>query len=186
MKVKRKGFDTAPDGARYRHIDLRFTSMRDEAAFLRKLVDEYAVNLAVKKAAVDAIRAEGAPAKDGYAQAIAIAAWVQKNIFYVHEARELFQLPTTTLKLKSGDCDDFTVLIAAMCESCGIKTKLAILKLNGRWAHIFPCAIVKLDGEVHRIPLDATLTREDYPVEDVTSPVAIAQRRGDTVDLLLA
>lgn len=164
---------------------LLFSGVSDEAALLRKMVNQYGADLALKEVALKIIFDEGVKSRDEYEQAIAIAEWVQENIYYVHETMETFQTPFTTLRLRAGDCDDFTVLICALIQTLGIPNKLALMKINDKWAHIFAVGLLPVDGVRHRVPLDATLDRDRYPVRDVPSPVAIAQKRGQKTSLLL-
>jgi hypothetical protein len=84
----------------------------------------------------------------------------------------------------AGDCDDFALLICSMLGTIGIKEKLCILKINGRWAHIFAVAVVKQDGEAHRLTLDATLELPAYPIRDLVNPIALVRARGDTCEPL--
>ncbi|MBN1997071.1 transglutaminase domain-containing protein [candidate division KSB1 bacterium] len=62
--------------------------------------------------------------------------WIKNNIRYIYDiqALETFQSAHLTLfTIKAGDCDDLTILSAAMLESCGFPTKLMYLvkKING-------------------------------------------------------
>jgi transglutaminase-like putative cysteine protease len=54
-------------------------------------------------------------------QAQAIQAWVQNNIEYRRDPVdvELVQTPQVTLQLKAGDCDDQSVLTAALLQATG-------------------------------------------------------------------
>lgn len=172
-------------GSQFPVASLGFRNIKDEAAFLRRLVDGATKSLPLKEQALAIVRDCGVPSRDEEGQAIAIGRWVQENIYYVHEGIEFFQKPSTTLRLRAGDCDDFTVLICSMLATLGIPSKLVLMKINGKWAHIFPVAIVRLAGTgFHRIPLDATLRKEKYPIDKLQSPVTMAQKRGDKVELL--
>jgi hypothetical protein len=71
-----------------------------------------------------------------------------------------------------------------MLGNIGIRNKLCILKINGRWAHIFPVALVVQDGESHRLTLDATLDKDKYPIRDLANPIALVRARGDRCEPL--
>jgi len=64
-------------------------------------------------------------------QAAALLAWVQdpKNFYYVNEPGERLQDPIYTLKVKTGDCDDVVLVLAALFESIGLPWRLV---LSGR------------------------------------------------------
>lgn len=159
-----------------------FKNFAEEAGHLRKMVTEGTADMSLRELTISIIRPR-AEAKHEADQALAVAEWVQDNIYYVHEGTETFEKPATTLRLRAGDCDAMTVLILSMLGTIGIRGKMCILKINGRYAHIFPIAIVKQDGEMHRLTLDATLNK---PVRDLVNPVAMAKSRGDKVEALFA
>jgi hypothetical protein len=52
---------------------------------------------------------------------------------------EAVQLPTVTLEIKSGDCDDKVTLLSALLESCGHPTRFCAVKVDGsdRYSHVF-------------------------------------------------
>jgi hypothetical protein len=161
-----------------------FRNFEEEAGYLRKMVNLYSTDLALKEKALQIVRDAGVAARDEYGQALAIGTWVQENIYYVHEARETFQNPAITLRMAAGDCDKQAVLICSMLGTLGIKEKLCILKINGRWAHIFAVALVVQNGELHRLTLDSTLDAEKYPISSLTNPIAIVRARGQRCEPL--
>lgn len=66
-------------------------------------------------------------------EARAIQAWVQKNIEYRRDPTdlELVQTPQVTLQLRAGDCDDQSVLTAALLQSTGHPSQFIAIGLNG-------------------------------------------------------
>ncbi len=181
-------------GDEFPEIAVSFNDFSDEAATLRHMVDMAAGDLALKEFTLGVIHDAGAASRAEYDQALAIGEWVQKNIFYVHETREVFQRPQTTLRLMAGDCDDFAVLICSMLATVGIREKLCILKVGKgtgdkavgpmRYSHIFAVAIPVQDGKPHRLTLDATLDADKYPIRDLVNPIALVKARGDRVEPL--
>lgn len=171
-------------GPSFARASVTFKNFGEEATELRRMVNRYSGDLALKEKTLEILHAAGAASRHEFDQAIAIGEWVQKNIYYVHEGRETFQRPATTLRLLAGDCDDFALLICSMLGTIGIKEKLCILKINGSWAHIFAVAVVKQNGEAHRLTLDATLELPAYPIRDLVNPIALVRSRGDRVEPL--
>jgi hypothetical protein len=161
-----------------------FRNLADEADELRKMVNRFSGDLGLKAFALGIIRDAGAEPRAEKDQALALAEWVQQNIYYVHEKRETFQRPATTLRLRAGDCDDFTLLLCSMLGTVGIREKMCILKINGVPRHIFPVAVVVQDRETHRLTLDATLSLPDHPIRDLENPIALVRARGDRADPL--
>jgi hypothetical protein len=181
-------------GAAFTSAAVQFRDFGEEAATLRRMVNHFTGDLALKEFTLGILRDAGAEPKHEADQAIAIGTWVQRNIYYVHEGRETFQRPATTLKLRAGDCDDFSLLISSMLGTIGIREKLVILKIGKgtgaravgpmRWAHIFPLALVVQAGETHRLTLDATLDLPAYPIAALTNPIALVKARGDRCEPL--
>ncbi len=171
-------------GAPTKQVDVVFRNFSEEAAYLRQMVNRFSVDLPLKEFALNIVRDAGVPARDEYGQAIAIGTWVQQNIYYVHEKKETLQNPHITLRMRAGDCDKHAVLICSMLGCLGIREKLCILKINGAWRHIFAVALVVTDGELHRLTLDSTLSADEYPIDALTNPIALARSRGQIVEPL--
>jgi transglutaminase-like putative cysteine protease len=161
----------------------RFADYKEVAKFLRRMVNLYRGNDAVREIALKAIKDAGVEAKDKKGQALAIAEWVQTNIYYVHELPERFQTPIKTLSSKAGDCDDFTTLISAMLESVGIGSRMVLMRIDGIWKHIYPTALVPNGSTVATLPLDATL---DFPVAEWSNPIGIMKAKGKDVFIITA
>lgn len=73
-------------------------------------------------------------------EAAAVQRWVQRNIRYTRDVRgvETLQAPDYTLKVGAGDCDDHSMLVAAMLESIGHPTRfVAIANTPGKYFHVF-------------------------------------------------
>lgn len=167
-------------GATVTSRKVRFASQPEQIVWLRGMVDQYRETYLIRARARDiAFRQRGCPPKDQVSQALAIAGWVQDSITYVAEMPETFQTPTTTVSEGYGDCDDFTTLIASMCESIGIVTELVGLEWGTGAAryyrHIFPRAVIADGGRVYRVPLDATLSET---LDGTQDPIRIAIARG--------
>jgi hypothetical protein len=89
--------------------------------------------------------------------------WVKNVIEFRGEAEETLQSPEVTIKLRSGDCDDLSMLIAAGLRSLGYETAfrtVATPDSQGEFAHVYAVAKDKL---THKwIALDSTV-EESYP-----------------------
>jgi transglutaminase-like putative cysteine protease len=157
---------------------VQFRDIDEEIHFLRKMISKYRENPVIRNLAVKIIKDAKCQMKDKRDQALAIAMWVKDNIYYVMELPERFATPTETLRAKAGDCDDMATLIGSLCESIGISIRLVVMELNGRWAHIFPAAIVTRGAGL--LPLDVTLSE---PIANVTNPVELITSRGIRVRL---
>lgn len=162
---------------------VEFKDIDDEIRFLRNLINRFRVIPLIRNLAVQIVLESGCQQKDKRCQALAIGTWVQDHIYYIHELPERFQYPDETLRLKAGDCDDFTTLIGSLLESIGISCQMVVMKIDGNWAHIFPAArLTGVNGDA-LLPLDATLT---IAIRASTNPITVARQRGSMVFVKLA
>jgi len=89
-----------------------------------------------------------------HAIAEAIYVWVRDRIAYVNDpAGEYFQPPVKTLEVGAGDCDDQSILLAAMLGSIGFEPILVILP-----DHVY---VELLVGE-KQVPMDPTATNAAF------------------------
>ena len=161
-------------------LRLGFRNFEEEAAFLRSAVEKWSASMPLRELTLKLIFPACAE-RDEHEQALTIATWVQDTINYVHENRETFQTPFTTMRLRAGDCDDQSLLVCSMLATVGIRNKLCILKIRGTWAHIFPVAICKTREGPHRLTLDTTL---DEPVRELVNPILKLQKKGVPVSAI--
>jgi cell division protein FtsL len=54
--------------------------------------------------------------------------FVDEQIHYESEVNDIFLAPVETLGFKSGDCDDFSILTAALFEAVGIDTAVGLFR----------------------------------------------------------
>lgn len=152
----------------------------EQLAYMRRLASAYGRTLPIRQLAVRiAYDGAGATGKDHARQALAIANWVKSRIRYVNESTETMQTPPRTIVNGFGDCDDHTILVAALLDALGIANRIAGMRWRGDFRHVFPLAIVRSPRGARVLPLDTTLRQ---PVG--TSPVAIAEAQGRRVDLV--
>lgn len=73
------------------------------------------------------------PSSAWVSQIRAIQVWVQNNIRYVQDPPnvELVQTPQKTVEYAAGDCDDQSVLTAALLTSVGHPSRFLAIGLNG-------------------------------------------------------
>ena len=164
---------------RTRHV--KFKSIHEAAGFLRQMADRASTDLAIREKALRIIF-PAAPARDQPEQALTIGTWVQENIRYVNDPKESYERPETTLKLGAGDCDAHSVLVCALLGSVGIKNKMCLVNLRGKWIHIFPVALPKTTDGPHRLTLDTTIAE---PIRSMTNPIEKITSRGLTPRLLM-
>ncbi len=79
------------------------------------------------------------PSRDTVCQIKTLHAFVRDQIKYLPDVRdvETIQSPDYTLDMKSGDCDDHSVLMAALVESLGKQSRfLAVGIRGGGFSHV--------------------------------------------------
>lgn len=157
-----------------------FRDIDEQLRFLRKMVLQFRQAPQIRDLAISIVKGDGVPARDKKEQALSLARWVRDNIYYVHEMPERFQLPTETLRLKAGDCDDATTLLGSMLEAIGIPSLLVCMEINGSWSHIFPAAWIAATGRW--LHLDTTAKSGDL----ASNPIQYAQSKGKRVRLKTA
>jgi transglutaminase-like putative cysteine protease len=80
------------------------------------------------------------PGKNWACEVNAIQEWVKRNIRYIRDIRGIETLhdPVTLLKLRQGDCDDQSILVAALLESIGHPAQFVALSFRpGEFAHVY-------------------------------------------------
>jgi transglutaminase-like putative cysteine protease len=181
-----------------------FRSQEDQIRFLRETVRQSSELAAIRARARDIVfRIYNSPQRNEAAYAVAIGRWVQANIQYVRENPEIFQVPTATIALGYGDCDDMVTVVASLLEAVGIDSEIVGMEWEtdegtpapwwARWVgldggrrafqHIFARAVLPLRGGAWRLPLDTTLQR---PMDDLTDPIKLALEMGHHLRIFVA
>ena len=83
----------------------------------------------------------GIPPKQWSKEIAAIQQWVKNNIRYTKDIRgvETIQTPEQTLRLRTGDCDDMSILVASLLETIGHPTRFKAIGFQpGSFNHVFP------------------------------------------------
>jgi len=103
------------------------------------LVKTYKKAPAVRELALFLVK--NLPQKDWRGEVAAIHSFVKEQIRYTKDINgvETLQTPVQTLRLKAGDCDDKTTLVAALLESIGHPTRLKAVGFSpGHFCHVLP------------------------------------------------
>lgn len=103
---------------------------------------------------------QGCPEQDDLCEATALHGFVRDRIRYVRDIRdvETVQFPEQTLQLGSGDCDDKSLLLAALAESIGFSTRFCAVRIGAETVptHVAPQLLIRGQGWVNAevIPID--------------------------------
>jgi len=111
----------------------------DTLRLMRELVNQYKADPAIRQATLGIMFMT--PAQDDAAEVEAIYCFVRDHIRYTKDVYDVETLatPDKTLQMRVGDCDDMTVLLAAMLESVGYPTRFVIEGYNDDaiWEHVY-------------------------------------------------
>ncbi len=107
------------------------------------------------------VQSSGANSKDQLAEARAIYQAVSESVRYQKDPVDIetVQSPEATLKIRAGDCDDHSGLVAALAMALGIPARFRVVGDSpDRMLHIFPELFV--NGKWH--PADTTEPRRGF------------------------
>ena len=105
---------------------------------MRDIVRKYKIALPVRITAMKIVRS--LPQKAWSAEARALFRFVRDEIRFVRDVRgvETLQTPDKTLELRAGDCDDKSMLLAAMLESIGHPTRFVAVGFQpNHFEHVY-------------------------------------------------
>ena len=140
--------------------------------WMKRLIDDAVKDPIVNRTAIDALRRVNAPSFDRDAKLRALYDFVSwPNFLYVEDPvgpfgpKETLRPVRDLLQLRAGDCDDFTVLLASLAGTIGIRTRAVTIAADPRcpseFSHIYPEAEVAPNRWV---PLDAARPGSAYGV----------------------
>jgi transglutaminase-like putative cysteine protease len=122
---------------------------------MRRLAIQYKRGPEVRGTALTLIA--GLRPKDWRGEVKAIFEYVRDQIRYVRDIRglETLQTPPVTMDLSAGDCDDKSILLAALLESIGHPTRYVAVgyTVPGSYSHVY----VETRLGTGWLPLDATV-----------------------------
>lgn len=62
--------------------------------------------------------------------------WIDRNIEFKSDFVDDFQLPETTYRLKTGDCEDFCILLMSVMNAQGPAPELVCISLPVGWHYV--------------------------------------------------
>jgi len=105
---------------------------------MRDLALEGARSIEIRNLAIRQV--SGFQQKDYRGEACSILSFVRDHIRYVRDIHgvEVLQTPSVTLQIAAGDCDDKSILLAAMLASIGHRTQfIAVSFMPGVFSHVW-------------------------------------------------
>jgi hypothetical protein len=131
----------------------------ETARLIGRLAREGAKDFLVRQKAIDIFRTCGVPPKDRLGEVRALFDWVQRNIRYTRDIWQVETLHTARrlIELRAGDCDDMTILLAAMLLSTGHPVRLVLAGYQPRRPHAYSHIYPEVNVRGRWIALDSTL-----------------------------
>lgn len=105
-------------------------------------------SIKIRELAMRIVNDAGAPEKDQLAEVEAIHGWTVNHLRYVRDPLwyEMVTYPETlAFESADGDCDDHSVLEAALLGALGIPTRFVVFAFNGSptWQHVALQAMIR-------------------------------------------
>lgn len=134
---------------------------------MRQLVDRALGDSSFVRTAKDIIRR--VPAHDEWGEAETIYTWVLQNIRFAKDpvTKEALYPPTELLKIRSGDCDDISMLLAALYLAVGYPARLVTIAANPETPQEFSHVFVEVElppGSNNWIAADAARPGSQFAV----------------------
>lgn len=125
---------------------------------MRQLVDQALSDSTFIRQAKDILRS--VPAHDEWGEIEAIYNWVLRNIRFTKDpvTKETLYPPVELLKIRSGDCDDMSMLLGALYLAAGYPARLVTIAANPEAPQEFSHVYAEVEmpaGSGHWIPVDA-------------------------------
>jgi len=124
---------------------------------MRQLVDRALSDPGFVRFASDVVR--NVPEHDQLGEVTAIFSWVQSNIRYTMDpvSKEKLYPPQELLKIRAGDCDDTSMLMAALCLAIGYPARLITVSASPdapeQFSHVY-CEVELPPGSGRWMALD--------------------------------
>jgi hypothetical protein len=145
-------------------VDLRgipkgYAGTRQTLEHIAALIRQGAKDFYVRQKAIDILIARGVRPKDYLGEIRALFDWVQRNVRYTKDPYrvEVLHSARRLLELRAGDCDDMTILLAAMLEAIGHPTRLVIVGPDPGQPKLFSHIYLEANLRDRWIPLDPTM-----------------------------
>lgn len=124
----------------------KIKNLDDRITYLRKLVEKGKRDPGVYMFARDAVNKRCGnrwcvPEKDNVAEAKALFDAVRERVRYTSDIAGIdsYQKAPLTLRLRTGDCDDYSILACAAAASLGLPCRFKVIRTkdSDSWNHIY-------------------------------------------------
>jgi len=143
------------------HIPKGYAGTLATVGYIIELIKRGAKDFCVRQAAICIFRLYGVRPKDFFGEIAALFDWVKNNIRYTRDIFrvELLHSARRILELRAGDCDDMTILLAAMLESTGHPVRVVIIGRHPNRKKLFSHIYLETLYKNVWIALDPTMNK---------------------------
>ncbi len=123
---------------KFKQIPNGVAGIKETLRLMGIIIRKYRRNPQIRELALSLVKY--LPSKSYKREVQAIHNYVYSSIRYVRDVRgvETLQTPVQTIRIGQGDCDDHTMIVAALLESIGHKTRIvAVGSMPGTFQHVF-------------------------------------------------
>lgn len=149
---------------------------------MRQLIDRDLSSSSFVRFAKDLVR--NVPAHDDWSEVETIYNWVLQNIRFTKDplTKESLYPPSELLKIKSGDCDDISMLLGALYLAVGYPARLITVAANAQSADEFSHVYIEVEvppGSGNWVAADAARPGAQFAVQP---PMYYRKRAWSLVD----
>ena len=115
---------------------------------MRSLIDAGKKDPTIHETAAWIIRCAHVRPFDWMGEVKALGKWVGRNIRFTRDVygKETLHAASDILRLRIGDCDDFTILLCSLLGTIGVKTRIVTISNHAedpdQFSHVYPEALV--------------------------------------------
>jgi hypothetical protein len=143
------------------HIPKGYAGTLKTLEHVTALIKQGAKDFCVRQTAIEIFRLYGVRPKDFFGEILALFDWVKNNVRYTRDVYrvELLHTARRMLQLRAGDCDDMTILLAAMLEATGHPVRLIIIGKDPKRKKLFSHIYLETLHRDRWIALDPTMNK---------------------------
>lgn len=114
----------------------------------------------IRELAVDVIVQSTVKTGDYAGELRVLFEFVRDRIRYIKDPyeRDIYQDSDTTLKMKSGDCEDQAILLSSLCQAVGYPIAIKFIATEGTtWDHVYSLGGLPPKNPTRWVAMDSTL-----------------------------
>jgi len=149
-----------PDAPVSRYYEIQ--GIDDRIHHIRALINKYKSHRKIYEASRKIVMS--CPERSWKCELSSVYKFMRHAVRYRRDINKVdtYQSPLKTFEWRAGDCDDFTIAIASLCEALGYQSLLEVIQTKNAkdFNHIFPLILVPPRGKNRKkVAMDASVPR---------------------------